>query len=1537
MDVSNLFETEIAVIGMEARFPGARNPEEFWGNLCAGVESITVFVDGNSTDTDGRYVPARGMLTDIELFDASFFGFSPREAEVTDPQHRLFLECAWTALENAGYDPGRHGGLIGVYAGASTNSYLPVLRQMQDLVDEVGKFQIGIGNNKDYLCTHVSYKLNLKGPSITVATACSTSLLAVHLACQSLLNGECDMALAGGISVVVPQRRGYFYNEGGILSPDGHCRAFDAGAQGTVPGSGVGIVVLKRLKDALTDGDFIHGVIKGSAINNDGSLKVSYTAPSVDGQSEVIAAAQAMAGTTPDTISYIEAHGTGTLLGDPIEIAALNQVFRAQTDKIGFCAIGSVKTNVGHLDVAAGVAGLIKVVLALKHKLIPPTLHFKQANPQINFANSPFFVNTELLDWGTRETPRRAGVSSFGIGGTNAHVVLEEAPEMENSGPSRGWQLLVLSAKTNKALDVATQNLVSHFRRYPDLNLADVAYTLQLGRRVFDHRCVVVCQNSNHAVAAVEARDSQFVRTGVWDGQERRIVFAFPGQGTQYVDMGKELYDTEVMFREEVNRCAELLRPHLRFDIREVIYPNEERLPQAAQELKKTEIAQPALFVLEYALAKLWMSWGVRPQAMIGHSIGEYVAACLAGVMSLSDALRVVAIRGRLMQALPSGSMISVACVEDEIRPLIRPNLALAAVNSPSQCVVSGVNDAVLALETLLAAKGVPCRRLHTSHAFHSAMMEPIIEPFMEVFRGVPLETPKIPYMSNVTGTWIKPEEALDPYYWAQHLLKTVRFSDEITELLQESACVLLEVGPGRTLGTLVQQHKTYCAEPIVVNSLRHREEPIFDVRTLLTTIGRLWLAGVTVDWSAFYGSERRHRLPLPTYPFERERYWIQPRKLPANNGTGDKRLGKRLDLLDWFYVPSWKRSVTPSISQPERSLDQELRWLVFVDDLGLGAQIERRLKENGHNVVGVKMGTKFSKITDALYYIRPQVRKDYDLLIKELGMQKKTPNRIVHLWSVTQDHPRQLVEPRSFESLQDGGFYSLLFLAQALAEQQVTEAIRIEVISNHVQEVDGEVLLCPEKATVLGPCKVIPQEYPNVSCRSIDINAAFAELSDSERNILINQVMAEITSTPSSLVVAYRGRHRWVQIFEPVRLEEIANEASFLREGGIYLITGGLGGIGLVLAQYLARTVKAKLILTGRTPLPPREQWTSWLESHDEQNDISRTIRKVQSLEVGDAQVLTFNADVANFEEMHVVIKQAVQRFGTIHGVIHCAGIAGDGIIPLKTPEVAAAVLAPKVKGTIVLNALLKDIRPDFLALCSSIASILPPPGQIDYSAANAFLDAFAHSSNSTDGTFVVSINWGTWQEVGMALNTKVPLVMRKSREEALQIGIRSDEGADAFGRILCCRLPQVIVSPRDLKARFNKNIIVSESLPPEAKPSKTSVSLLHPRPNVSTQYVAPQNEMQETIAGIWRQLLGINQVGVHDNFFELGGHSLLGMQLMSRVREAFTVDLPLQALFEKPTVAGLAASVQTILWLVRNQEPQSKIALSDREELEL
>ena len=1164
--------TDIAIIGMSGRFPGAKDVDTFWQNICNGVESITFFSDeellAEGIDPvlvhNPNYVKANGVLDDIEFFDADFFGYTPREAEIIAPQQRLFLECSWEAMENAGYDVDRIEGQVGVFAGAGMNSYLlHNILPRRDLMESIGEHQLTITNKDDFLPTRTSYKLNLKGPSVNVQTACSTSLVAVHMACKSILNGECDMVLTGGITVAIPQKRGYLYQQDMVVSSDGHCRAFDAAAQGIVSGSGVGVLVLKRFDQALADGDCIHAVIKASAINNDGGSKVGFTAPGVDGQSAVVA--EAMRNIDAETISYIEAHGTGTAMGDPIEIAALTQAYRAYTQKKQYCAIGSVKTNVGHLDAAAGVTGVIKTALALKNRELPPSLHFENPNPKIDFANSPFFVNTKLSEWKSNSTLRRAGVSSFGIGGTNAHVILEEAPFLEPASPLRPWQLILLSAKTESALDKMTGNLIAYLRENPSLNLADVAYTLHVGRKSFSHRRFVVCRDVDDALRALESMDPKRVLSYNIEPENRSVTFMFPGLGEQYVNMSRGIYESEPTFREDIDRCLEILDQQLGIDLKEILYKKGEKeevsslqrprfnlkkmlnrepedADEASQRLNQTKYSHPAVFVIEYALAKLWMRWGITPRAMIGYSLGEYVAACLAGVLSLEDALRILVKRAELIERLPKGIMLAVPLPENELKDILGDELSLAVVNAPSLCVAAGSEEAVIKLEESLNKRDILSRRIRTSHAFHSKMMEPMKEEFANYLKDMSFSPPEIPYISNVTGTWITDEEATDPFYWAEHTCRTVHFSKGVGLLLEKSETTLLEVGPGQSLTGFAIQHPNNgkAMNGHVFPSLRNRNENLPDELFLLNTIGRLWLGGIEIDPSALYAGEHSRRVPLPTYPFERRKFWIEPQldtdSIPSEFHD-DKDL-PRTEIRDGFHVPGWKQSV---LSQTE--WNRNLTWMIFIDGSDLGRSLLDLLRRKNQEVVIVKRGELFSNDEEGIYTLSPGQPEEYCRLISELNESGKLPDKIVHLWSLDSYRRESDIES-GFKSLPgslDSRFYSIIFLARAIGKEGIQTPLNLGIVTNNMQSITLDKVIFPEAATTMGPGKIIPQEYKNIVSSSIDLSIPDHQEIDYE--IIVEQITTEFLSNLPDQVVAYRGLRRWVQTFEKIRLE--GNKAS--------------------------------------------------------------------------------------------------------------------------------------------------------------------------------------------------------------------------------------------------------------------------------------------------------------------------------------------------------------------------------------------------------
>ncbi len=1517
---------EVAIVGMVCRFPGARSIEQFWQNLREGVESISFFSDEEleaagispAVIRDPNYVKAKGVLEDIDLFDASFFGYSPREAEIIDPQQRLFLECAWEALESAGYNSETYKGLIGVYAGVGMNTYLANLYSNTDLIESVGGLQIGIGSDKDYLTTRVSYKLNLEGPSVVVQAACATSLVAVHLACQGLLSGECDMALASGVTLGVPQKTGHMYQNGGILSPDGHCRAFDAEAQGTVSGNGIGVVVLKRLDDALTDGDSIHAIIKGSAVNNDGATKVGYAAPRVEGQAKAGRAALRTAEVDPETVTYVEAHGTGTELGDPIELAALTRAFRTTTGKKNFCALGSVKTNIGHLDTASGVASLIKATLALEHKQIPPSLHFKEPNPRIDLANSPFYVNTTLSEWKTNGHPRRAGVHSYAIGGTNAHIILEEAPAGEPSESSRPCELLLLSAKTETALETATSNLVGHLQRHPELSLADVAFTLQVGRRLFNHRRMLVCRNLEDAVSALRIRDSQRVVTASSEFRERSVMFMFPSQMARKADEIADLYASEPVFREHIDRCAELLKPHLGIDLRDALVVGEAAEP--VQKLEHTVIAEPVLFIIEYALAQLWMSWGVQPAAMIGDGLGEYVAACLAGVFSLEEALTLVAARGRLADRRPAGAMVAVSLPEQELSPLLGQSLSLAAVAEASLCVVSGPSEAVEALEQLLSRQGVNCSRLQNSAAFKPDASDNEHNPFAEQATRLDLKAPKIPFVSNVTGSWITDAEAIDPHYWARHLSQPGHFAEGLRELFKEPQAVLLEVGPGRTASILAKGHPEKKSEQVVLSTLGHQPLRATVAASLLDTLGRLTLAGVSVNWAGVQRGERHRRVPLPSYPFERQRHWVERRSTAFEQHEEPTALDRKPEIAEWFYVPSWKRTPMPASGDAGGLRDEKTCWLMFLDRGNFGVRFAQRLAQFGGEVITVETGERFAELGASHYSVNPQEMSDYDALFNKLIELDRVPDAVVHFWSVETDIQTSPAM-NGLERAQQLGYFSLISLAQSLGSHILTRPVRLHVVSNNMQDVTGEEELLPEKATLLDPCRVIPLEYPNITCRSIDIT--LPESGTHREKKLVEQLATELAAATPETVVAYRGGHRWVRTFEPAPLAGEGGGRPRLRFNGVYLITGGLGRIGMELAEYLAQTLQAKLILTGRSACPERAAWEQWLATHYEGDAISQKIRKLQALEDIGAEVLTLSADVADEGQMREVVTAARERFGALHGVIHAAGMSGDPIA-----STGGATLEPdygshlnaKVFGPLVLAEVLRDNELDFCLLFSSLASVLGGRGFAPRRATEQFMDAFAHQQNRGGSTPWMSINWDAWQFEEQTNGTENRFALAPA------------EGIEVFRRVLSTEnVSQIIVSTGELSERLR------EATAPDNTTSAYDQFAVRERLNAAHPFDLNGSDAEENLSPverkmseIWSEVLKVERIGLYVDFFQLGGQSILAIQIIQRINQAFQVNLPMRSIFKEPTIAGLSALVEETL--IERLEAEAEPELDSR-----
>ncbi len=1466
----------IAVVGMAGRFPGAASVAELWANLRSAVESIRHFEDDELIAAgvspgllrESDYVKARGFLEGTEEFDAKLFGFTPREAELMDPQHRLFLESAWAALESAALDPQRFDGRIGVFAGSRPNSYLARnLRSQPDLSQTMGGLALDLGNEADFLTTMVSYKLNLRGPSFDVQTACSTSLVSIHLAVQSLLSQECDVALAGGVSVRVPEVDGYQYVEGGITSPDGTCRAFDANAQGTLNGSGVGVVVLRRLEDAQAEEDPILAIVRGSAINNDGSNKVGFTAPSVDGQAEVIAEALALADVDADTVGMIEAHGTGTALGDPIEVAALKQAF--DTSRTQYCALGSVKTNLGHLDAAAGVTGFIKAVLAVQHGEIPPSLHYETPNAEIDFANSPFYVNTQLRDW--TDHPRRAGISSFGMGGTNAHVVIEGPPAAAASShrvDTAAPEVLLLSGATVDAVNASAVQLAAFLEgEGATSSLADVATTLRDGRTWLSHGAAIAATDTQDAVKRLSGRPRIRRRLS-----SPRLAFLFPGQGAQYAGMARSLIERVPAFDRTFQDCREILRPHLDVDLQELVLASN---GEDTDRLRQTQYTQPALFAVEYAMARLLLDAGLEPHAMLGHSIGEYVAACLAGVFSLEDALVLVAERGRLMQSMPPGRMLAVPLSESELVTHLDDSVAIASYNSPELCAVAGATEAVGRLEQRLGEAGIETRPLHTSHAFHTAMMDPILDPFRQKVSAAARSRPRQRFVSNVTGTWITDAEAMDPDYWAQHLRQGVRFRQGVDLLLDEGDLIALEVGPGESLTSLLGQWPTERLAAPAVSTMRHPRRDDDDVRVLNEAMGQLWANGVPMELGKFGAGNGRRLASVPTYPFQHKRYWIERAELQA----GPVDFSPRAEPRDWFYVPSWQRGVPPSQAAADPTPPD--CWMVLDDGSEMGRAIVEDLRTRARRVLVVQAGARFDRRGDDDFTVTCDDRDHLQRVFDQAG---ELPRAIVHLWSMGDDLDHALLQRR--------GFGSLLKLGQVLADLTDDQTVRVEVVTRGLYSVLGHEELTPSRSTLLGPCKVLPQETANVMCRVLDL-----DMTDSHRQEL---VLAQLRLPAASETWAFRHGQRWRPTYEPAPLEP--SDRAVVRAGGSYLVTGSPRDPVLAVIEQLAARGAASIAWLESGEVPIRENWSEAGLDPARQAQIKR----LQAVEQRGCSVSIHHVRWSDASSVQGAVRAARVSHGGLHGVIHAAEGLGQGLIQLKTDEMVAAVFAPKVDATRTLLGVLDGENLDFLVLFSSTVSITGAFGQVDACAANAYLDAVAQSATLV-GERVISIDWSPWRQADdPALKEASPQMQSLVAEMRDKYGLDTGEGIDALERVLGAALPQVIVSTHDF------NVLVEQ---PTAFSADRFLQELDKSSNVGMSdrdVVLAEDERERAIASVWEDLFGIAPIGREENFFDLGGNSLLAIQLVSRLRKQFQVELALSVLFEAPTVAQLASRIE-------------------------
>jgi len=1534
-------ELDIAIIGMSGRFPGADNPEKLWDNVLGGIESIRPLTQvelsaAGITEAqlhDKNYIRFGAPLENSDYFDPEFFGLTELESQIMDPQRRILAEVSWEALESAGINPDTSECSIGVYAGVGINLYLlNNLITRQDVLGRAGDLQILHGSDKDYGPTQISYLLNLKGPSISIQTACSSSLVAVHMARQAILTGECDVALAGGASLNNPNVGGYLYQEGGILSKDGRCRPFDRDASGTVFGGGAGVVVLKRLEDALDDGDNILGVIKGSAVNNDGSDKVGFAAPGVSGQQHVIEQALAAADVPAETIGYIEAHGTGTHLGDPIEFNAQAEIFDTrnfdQKYKDNKCYLGSVKANIGHLNACAGVAGLIKVVKQLQHKKIPRQLHFSEVNSNINLENTPFRFATKTESWPEQDFPRRAGVSSFGVGGTNAHVILEEAPDITDTPATNRLKIFPFSAKSEKSLDKAIERtqvfcdekVVSG----EHLNTDNMAYTLQYGRKHFPCRAIAISSSAHDLSRKLLNVDGTSISYGKTANETPSIVFMFSGQGSQYQSMAQGLYLMLPEFRRSIEYCLNLFSTHLNVDLLENL-----TLSNGQVDINQTLYSQPYLFSIEYALAKQLIDWGIEPDVMIGHSIGEYVAATLAGVFSLEDAITVVSTRAQLMQGLPEGAMIAVNTDAQTIGQHLPHDCSIAAINAPQKVVVAGEVNILNSLQTLLESKGISCRRLKTSHAYHSHMLDSILEEFAQVFEPITLNSPKRAFISNVTGTWAEADTVTNKSYWVKHLRGCVRFDDGI-QLLAQQTRYYMELGPGNTLTTFVRE----AAIPpgYVGNCMRHPKETNDDLEVLLTAVSRYWICGGELSWrnlnSSLGNSTDCRKILLPTYSFARHRVWIEPGTRPE---TFDLLNTKLPDMEDWFSIPAWKRT-----SEIELLPENNRKILIIGDQQGLAAQMYQKLS-NDNEVILVKQEFHYKKHSDSFFSLYHASPDHLNQFFDELDNRQWQPDLILH-FGLCSKHKSYDEGIGFFSTIQQNGFYSLQLIIQQIAKRNYSHILNLIALGNGLYEVTGNDTIYPEKATVTGLFKVVQQEYTNIHCRVIDTDIPEALPEPSIIKNLVTSIPGirrspdandpitrwvgylakELLSKHPQGTVAYRQGQRWVQVYEKAHLTNTGAAAKNIKPGSVVLVTGGFLGLGMELTRHLVRKYQAKLILLESATLPPEHTWLKWLEEHEgteldvEKSSFPRIMRETIALKKQGAEIIVLGTDTSSYAETKKTIEKAEQTLGPINGILHAAGAyALNRSVFIRDADLFNSEYNFRTIAhpMYLLDLLFSERDLDFRLCLGSLGSILGGFGYNSYAAASAYMSALAAKRRTTSRPWQMQA-WDSldieWQVEDLSVSDEFKEIMNNIIDRALPIALTLDEGLESFDRLFGINDSyQVVISATDINERLNywvKQDSLGKELEVVEETERTN------RPELSTRYVEPRNDVERKIATMWEGVFGVSGIGAFDNFYDLGGNSLMATQLMSHIKKSLKVDLPLNVLFESPTISALA-----------------------------
>ncbi|NEO12997.1 MULTISPECIES: type I polyketide synthase [unclassified Moorena] len=1558
----------IAIIGMGCRIPGgASTPEAFWELLQNGVDAITEvppdrwpvdeYYDSDPSAPGKMSTRYGGFIERLQEFDANFFGISPKETIHLDPQQRLLLEVSWEALERSGINPQKlKGSSTGVFVAIGGNDYLQkILTQGIEQIDAY----MASGNAYSTASGRISYLLGLKGPNLAVDTGCSSSLVSVHLATTSLRNRESNLALAGGVNVLISPKINIGLSKAGMLSPYGRCKTFDSTADGFVGGEGCGMVILKRLSDAVADGDNILAVIRGTAINHDGDTS-GLTVPSRPSQQAVIGQALENGGVDPASISYIEAHGTGTSLGDPIEVGAIGTVFGPTHSKEHPVIIGSAKSNVGHLASAAGIAGLMKVILQLQYRKIAPSLHFKQPNPYINWAQLPVQVATKLTSWPTNGKSRIAGVSSFGMGGTNAHVIIEEAPSIATTQNviERPIHLLTLSAKTEKAIDDLVSNYQNYLETNPELALADVCYTANTGRAQFNHRLGVIASEPKELMEKLLGWKTQSELVGVFSGQPNsespKIAFLFTGQGSQYINMGRQLYEKAPTFRQALEECDQILQPYLETSILEIIYPKD---AQNSSLLDQTAYTQPAIFALEYALFKLWDSWGIKPSVVMGHSVGEYVAACITGVFSLEDGLKLIAMRGKLMQQLPSGGeMVSVMASEFQVTEAIKEytsQVTIAAVNGPESIVISGNSGAIKNICSQFESIGVKTKQLQVSHAFHSPLMEPMLTEFEAVAKQVTYKEPKIPLISNVTGTEIG-AEITTADYWVGHVRQPVKFAQSMKTLEEQGYETFLEIGSkpillgmGRQcvtedVGEWLPSLRPGIPLPSPLERGKSEDASLFhsEWQQMLSSLGKLYVKGVKIDWSGFDSDYNRQKVALPTYPFQRERYWVETTdtKQKQHQNTDNihqtpifqlltqgntetltqqlettgklsseklKLLPEILDILaqqhqeqltaatlkNWFYEIQWK----PLDQSNSNTNIQPTHWLILADTTGVAEKLAQKLQQQGHEYNLVYRGENYQKQTANTYQLNPHTPQEFEQLYQEIQQNTQTSiTKLIHLWSLDAPASKELTV-EILEETQLWGCGSVVNLLQTLLKNSSIPELWLvtrgsqSVLSNTENQITG---LAASPLWGLG--RLVSLEHPQLWGGLIDLDPQVPAADETEKlwELLANQQFEEDH-------LALRGENTYVARLVNKDTPEFYQPLS-LSSDSSYLITGGLGALGLHTAQWLVEKGGKNIVLTGRRP--PTEK-------------VTESIKKLE--ETG-CQVRVLLGDVSVEADIAKILEQIQTSMPTLKGIIHAAGVTGE-IQLLQELEFSQleAVLRPKVVGGWLLHQLTQKLELDFFVNFSSIASVWGSKGQAHYAAANHFLDGLTYYRRSL-GAPSYSINWGPWLGGGMATGEGINLLNKMGVKP-----LESEKAIVALEKVLVSNSPQTVVANmnwrlfKQVYELGGKRSLLSEiSLDLEATYGEDGEEQETQKQNSLRERLEAVTEtqrrellqkiLQEEVA----QVLGLpitNRPNPKVGFFDMGMDSLMSVELQRRLSKLLGVNLSSTLTFDSSNIEKL------------------------------